>query len=87
MKSGPMMVCLYYPTPKPRPSLIPVLMELGLTKMFGSGYSGLRPRPRPRLRPMGTVTNFGTNISTDKIVLTYCHCSFVSAYVLVSVPV
>ena len=53
------MVCL----PWQRPILIPVPMESGFMIMFGNGYSGPRPRPRP----MGSVPNFVTNISTDKM--------------------
>ena len=75
--------------PKPRPRLIPVLMELNLMIMFGSCYSGprLRPRLRPRPKIMGTVPSLGTNIGTDGMELTHCHCDFVSCSVLVSIPV
>ena len=38
------MMRLQWPTSKPRPRLIPVLMELDLIIMLGSGYSGPRQR-------------------------------------------
>ena len=34
------MKCLHWPGPRPRPRLIPILMELGLMIILGSGHSG-----------------------------------------------
>ena len=66
-----------------RPILIPVPMKLlGFVIMFRNSRPRLRLGLRPR--PMGTVPIYlGTNIGTDKMELTHCHCGFVSA----SVPV